>query len=164
MAGKPYTVKAVGGMFGGQTKGPFDVDELQELYKEYKGNIGGMFVKQVQVYRNGKLFFTFPRDGGIEKFLKMHRAAEQGGRPKPAKPIPPVVQPVPPLTIPVPPIFIPPVPHSKPPPKSVDYEVDIGPAEVKPLQEQLEWQVRQPVPIALLALGGLLVLSIALKK
>lgn len=115
----PYTVRAVGGMFGGQTKGPYSASELMELYKEYAPHVGGMFVKAVEVWVEDKgvqkVFFVFPRDGGLKEFIKKDAARVANPKPKPKGPvidakskpvpersIPPFVEPIPPIVAPFP--------------------------------------------------------------
>jgi hypothetical protein len=130
----PYTVRAVGGMFGGQTKGPYSTSELMELYKEYAPHVGGMFVKTVEVWVEDKgvqkLFFVFPRDGGLKEFVKKDTARVAKPKPKPKGPvidakskpvpdrsIPPFVEPipsVPPIVAPFPVAPIPPTVKKRP--------------------------------------------------
>lgn len=94
---KPYTVRAVGGMLDGKSRGPYSAYELDQLYAKYKDKIGSIWVRKVAVYRFGILFFTFPDDGSRDDFMRKHIAAVKK-QPSPKEEVPPDPMPVPPAT------------------------------------------------------------------
>lgn len=63
-------------MFGGKSKGPYSFAELKSLAKQHASKLGGFWVKSVEVYRNGKLFFTAPKNGMFEEFELKHMLEE----------------------------------------------------------------------------------------
>jgi hypothetical protein len=152
---KEYVIKTVGGMFGGRTEGPYSIDDLKTLYrqhgKEHEGKLGGIFVKRLDVYRNGKLFFVAPRDGRYKEFIKKVSSNPTpllaSSQPKPATP--PVTKPLPQLPrVPVLP-DIPPIPQSP-------VDVEIGPATVEPLPGNVYGDTVATVVIVFGGLAGAL--------
>jgi hypothetical protein len=128
MSNAIYTVKVLSGFARGTEKGPYTVEDLVGFYRKYADRLGGMVVGSIAVYRDGKLFFTAPKDGGIDQFMARHKAAEAAAYSKPpAKPPPAYSNPPPPAySKPPPPAYSKPPPpaYSKPPPPAYSKPVN----------------------------------------
>lgn len=115
-------VKAVGGLYGGNVKGPYTVPQLRKYYEQYKDRLGGFFVKSVEIYRGGKLFFRLPADGGIREFLAKDKRATVISPPIIKKPAAEILTKIPGVTVlpemevitPQPPMDMPPMDVSPP--------------------------------------------------
>jgi hypothetical protein len=171
-----YTVKVLSGFARGTEKGPYTIEDLVGFYRKYADRLGGMVVGSIAVYRDGKLFFTAPKDGGIDQFMARHKTAEAAAYSKPpAKPPPayskPPALPPPaynkppaisppayskPLPLPPPAYNKPPPAYSKPPPPAYSKPPSLSPpAYNKP--------VNSSTP-AVLSIAGFFVVLIAFSR